>query len=88
MELGGTINNDLYLLSFLAVIHLMMWTLLDLVVWSIEIFRGNLLSETFLDYVFERCNIVFLESGVLGEFTFRETALRSTWHLLAGNAKL
>ena len=81
MELGGTINNDLYLLSFLAVIHPMMWTLLDLVVWSIEIFRGNLFSETFLDYVFERCNIVFLESGVLEEFTFSERALRSAWHL-------
>ena len=46
----------------------MMWNILDLVVCPIEIFRGNLFSETFLDYVFERCNIVFMESGILGEF--------------------
>ena len=87
--MGGTINNDLYLRSFLAVIHPMMWTILNLVVCSIQIFRGNFFSETFLDYVFERCNIVLLEYGVLEEFTFRERALRSAWHLLAGcNAKL
>ena len=41
-----------------------------------------------LDYVFERCSIVFLESGVLEAFTFRETALRSAWDLLAGNTHL
>ena len=50
--------------------------------------QGNLFSETFLDYVFERCSIVFLEYGVLGEFTFRESSLRSAWHLLASNTKL
>ena len=41
-----------------------------------------------LDYVFERCSIVLLESGVLEAFTFRETALRSAWDLLAGNTHL
>ena len=34
LQLGGTINNDLYLLSFLAVIP-MMWSTLDLVICSI-----------------------------------------------------
>ena len=49
-----------------------MWTTLDLVDCCILIFRGNLFCETFLDYVFERCDMVFLEYGVLEEFIFRE----------------
>ena len=48
-----------------------MWNIPDLAASSTHIFRGNLFSETFLNYFFKRCNIVFLESGILEEFTFQ-----------------
>ena len=69
LELSGTIEDDRYLLRFLAVIHPMVWNIPDLSVSSAQIFRWNLLSETFLDYALKRCNIVFLKSGILEEFT-------------------
>ena len=54
-----------------CLVHPIMWNIADLAASSTHIFRGNLFSETFLNYFFKRCNIVFLESGILEEFTFQ-----------------
>ena len=67
LELSGTIEDDPYLLRFLAVVHPMVWDIPDMSVSSTQIFRRNFFSEIFLDYAFKRCNVVFLKSGILEE---------------------